>query len=118
MKTFSRVLLVILFLATCGVAVYAIREGNSILLWLVTICIVGYAVWLAFDMIYSRLKILDSRVVQALEEMRQEYKYTDDDLVKFGRYLLSEQREQSIENKENLREVHDSDLTNWREIHE
>lgn len=71
MKTFSRVLLVILFLATCGVAVYAIREGNSILAWLVTICIVGYAVWLAFDMIYSRLKILDSRVVQALEEMRE-----------------------------------------------
>lgn len=36
-------------------------------------------------------------------------------LVSFGNYLLSEQREQTIEQKENACMVHDCDLANWRD---
>lgn len=36
-------------------------------------------------------------------------------LVSFGNYLLSEQREQTIKQKENARMVHDCDLANWRD---
>jgi len=35
------------------------------------------------------------------------------DLVEFGKYLLSKEREESIENKENLREVHKEDIDNF-----
>lgn len=38
--------------------------------------------------------------------------FTQADLVRFGNYLLSEKREDSIQNKENIREVHQEDLDN------
>lgn len=34
-------------------------------------------------------------------------------LVGFGNYLLSKQREKSILNKNNLKKVHDSDIQNY-----
>lgn len=40
--------------------------------------------------------------------------FTQADLVRFGNYLLSEQREQSIQNKENIREVHQEDIDNFK----
>lgn len=40
-------------------------------------------------------------------------KFTQADLVRFGNYLLSKQRENSIQNKENIREVHQEDLDNF-----
>lgn len=40
-------------------------------------------------------------------------KLTQAYLVKFGNYLLSEKREQSIHNKENIKEVHQEDLDNF-----
>ena len=42
--------------------------------------------------------------------------FTQADLVIFGNYLLSEQREQSIKNKENIKEVHQEDLDNFEVI--
>ena len=39
--------------------------------------------------------------------------YTEEDLVLFGQYLLSESRNNSIENKENLNKVHQEDIDNW-----
>lgn len=35
------------------------------------------------------------------------------DLVDFGKYLLSKEREEAIDNKDNLREVHHSDVENF-----
>lgn len=40
--------------------------------------------------------------------------FTEKDLVDFGNYLLSEQREQSIKNKENIRKVHQEDIDNFK----
>lgn len=40
--------------------------------------------------------------------------FTEKDLIEFGNYLLSEQREQSIQNKENIREVHQEDIDNFK----
>lgn len=120
MKTFNRILFVVLFLTAGAAAIFAIIEGNAILAWLITMCIVGYSVWLAFDILYDKLKIMSMSdplligmlIGQTIKELREEHKYTEADLVKFGKYLLSEQREQSIENKENLREVTDADIAN------
>lgn len=39
--------------------------------------------------------------------------YTQEDLISFGQYLLSESRNNSIENKENLDKVHQEDIDNW-----
>lgn len=39
--------------------------------------------------------------------------FTQADLVRFGNYLLSEKRKQSIKNKNNIREVHQEDLDNF-----
>lgn len=46
----------------------------------------------------------------------QEERLTQADLVRFGNYLLSEQREDSIQNKENIREVHQEDLDNFEVV--
>lgn len=42
--------------------------------------------------------------------------FTQSDLVRFGNYLLSEKREQSIKNKDNIREVHQEDLDNFQVV--
>lgn len=120
MKTFNRILFVVLFLTAGAAAIFAIIEDNAILTWVITMCIVGYSVWLAFDILYDKLKIMSMSdplltgmlIGQTIKELREEHKYTEADLVKFGKYLLSEKREQSIENKENLREVTDADIAN------
>ena len=39
--------------------------------------------------------------------------FTQADLVRFGNYLLSGKREQSIQNKDNIKEVHQEDLDNF-----
>lgn len=40
--------------------------------------------------------------------------FTEKDLVDFGNYLLSEKREETIENKENIKKVHDCDIANFK----
>lgn len=116
MKTFKSILFVMLILTAGAAAIFAIIKGNAILAWVISMCIV----WLAFDILYDKLKIMSMSdplligmlIGQTIKELREEHKYTEADLVKFGKYLLSEQREQSIENKENLREVTDADIAN------
>ena len=44
--------------------------------------------------------------------------YTEEDLVSFGQYLLSESRNNSIENKENLNKVHQEDIANFISLDE
>lgn len=39
--------------------------------------------------------------------------FSEKDLVDFGNYLLSEKRAETIEQKENINEVHDVDIANW-----
>lgn len=46
--------------------------------------------------------------------MSKEKQFTEKDLVDFGNYLLSEKREETIENKENIKKVHDCDIANFR----
>ena len=41
--------------------------------------------------------------------------FTEEDLVLFGRYLLSDKRNNSIENKKNLNFVHYEDIVNWKD---
>lgn len=120
MKTFNRILFFVLFLTAGAAAIFAIIQGNALLAWVISMCIVCYSVWQAFTIILDKLKmlsmsnplLLDMLVGRTIKELREEHKYTQADLVKFGKYLLSEQREQSIENKENLREVTDADIAN------
>jgi hypothetical protein len=40
------------------------------------------------------------------------------DLVDFGNFLLSKEREESILNKENISEVHDTDIENYLNMKE
>lgn len=120
MKTFNRILFFVLFLTAGAAAIFAIIQGNALLAWVISMCIVCYSVWQAFTIILDKLKMLSMSnplllgmlVGRTIKELREEHKYTQADLVKFGKYLLSEQREQSIENKENLREVTDADIAN------
>lgn len=42
--------------------------------------------------------------------------FTEKDLVDFGNYLLSEKREESIINKETIRDVHQEDLDNFKPL--
>lgn len=42
-------------------------------------------------------------------------KFTEADLVSFGNYLLSDERNNNIENKEAQRYVGDWDVSNWLE---
>lgn len=46
--------------------------------------------------------------------MSKEKQFTEKDLVDFGNYLLSEKREETIENKENIKKVHDVDIANFK----
>lgn len=46
--------------------------------------------------------------------MKKEKRYTEAELVAFGNYLLSKQRTETIEVKENLDKVHDCDIENFR----
>lgn len=39
--------------------------------------------------------------------------FTEKDLVDFGNYLLSYERQKTIENKENIKKVHDCDIANF-----
>lgn len=122
MKTFNRILFVVLFLTAGAAAIFAIIQGNIPLAWVISMCIVCYSVWLAFTIILDKLEMLSMSnplllgvlVGRTIKDLREEHKYTQADLVKFGKYLLSEQREQSIENKENLRGVHDCDIANFK----
>lgn len=120
MKTFNRILFFVLFLTAGAAAIFAIIQGNALLAWVISMCIVCYSVWLAFTIILDKLKMLSMSnplllgmlVGRTIKDLREGHKYTEADLVKFGKYILSEKREKSIENKENLREVHDSDIVN------
>ena len=42
--------------------------------------------------------------------------YREKDLVSFGNYLLSKERQNTIINEENLDKVTDADLSNWKEL--
>jgi hypothetical protein len=42
--------------------------------------------------------------------------YEEKDLVSFGNYLLSKERQDTIINEENLDKVTDADLSNWKEL--
>lgn len=67
----------------------------------------------------SSIKISD--IVKKLKKMLAEFdpldksekQFTEKDLIDFGNSLLSEQREQSIKNKENIRKVHQEDIDNF-----
>ena len=115
MKTLKTILTMVLFLASGASAVLAIINGDLLIAWVITLYIVFYA---AYDTISDQLSLLirfaTLKLAERLEEIAQTEggTYTQADLVKFGKYLLSEQREQSIENKENLREVTDADIAN------
>lgn len=120
MKTLNKIIFVGLFLSAGAAAILAIINDQPIIAWMITMCIVGYAVWLGLHIIDSRFAAVLEMIATLLKAARVTLKnlaalrgvYTEADLVKFGKYLLSEKREQSIENKENLREVHDSDIAN------
>lgn len=47
-------------------------------------------------------------------EVFKDKTYTEADLVDFGNYLLSDKREQSIQNKENTKKVHQEDIDNFK----
>lgn len=104
METFTSILFVVLLLTAVATDIFAIIEGDAVLAWVISMCILSLIIR------FAALKLSERSEEIAQTEGRT---YTQADLVKFGKYLLSEQREQSIENKENLREVHESDLTNW-----
>lgn len=40
--------------------------------------------------------------------------FTEKDLVDFGNYLLSPERQKSIKTKENIKKVHDCDIANFK----
>lgn len=103
MKTFNRILFVVLFLSAGAVAIFAIIEGDAVLAWVFSMCLLSLIIR------FVALKLSERLEGNAQTEGRT---YTQADLVKFGKYLLSEQREQSIENKANLREVTDADIAN------
>lgn len=44
------------------------------------------------------------------------YLYSEKDLVEFGNYMLSEERNKTIENEDNKAFVHDCDIRNFNEI--
>lgn len=68
----------------------------------------------------SSIKISD--IVKKLQKLlgefdpldKSEKQFTEKDLIDFGNYLMSEQREQSIENKNNIRKVHQEDIYNFK----
>lgn len=41
--------------------------------------------------------------------------FTEKDLVEFGNYLLSAERQKTIKTKENIKKVHDCDIANFKE---
>lgn len=43
-------------------------------------------------------------------------KVTESDLVSFGSYLLSQERDRRITFRENIRMVHDADIQNWKHL--
>lgn len=108
----------VLSLAAGAAAALAIIQDEMLIAWIISLCIVGYTIWIAYSIISDQLSLLirfaTLKLAERLEELAQTEgrTYTQADLVKFGKYLLSEQREQSIENKENLREVTDADIAN------
>lgn len=118
MKTFKSILFVALILTAGAAASLAIINGDLLIAGGITLCIVFYAIMKAYGTISDQLSLLirfaTLKLAERLEEISQTEgrTYTQADLVKFGKYLLSEQREQSIENKENLREVTDADIAN------
>lgn len=40
--------------------------------------------------------------------------FTEKDLVDFGNYLLSSERQKTIKTKENIKKVHDCDIANFK----
>lgn len=48
-------------------------------------------------------------------EKRNVYKYTKSDMVDFGNYILSEERENKIECVDNRRYVNNVDFDNWED---
>lgn len=45
----------------------------------------------------------------------EEKQFTEKDLVDFGNYLLSTERQKTIKTKENIKKVHDVDIANFKE---
>lgn len=125
MKKFVNILTIFCVLSLMVCSVIAAFRGDVQTAWHSLLAILGIEIIRSIDKMLHLIGIcLDSLMtllrVAKLENLKElvvleELKYTEADLVKFGKYLLSEQREQSIENKDNLREVHDSDLANWKE---
>lgn len=125
MKKFVNILTIFCVLSLMVCSVIAAFRGDVQTAWHSLLAILGIEIIHSIDRILHLIRLcLDSLMtllnVAKLENLKElvvleELKYTEADLVKFGQYLLSEQREQSIENKDNLREVHDRDLANWRE---
>lgn len=107
-----------LFLASGASAVLAFINGDLLIAWVITLCIVFYWIMMVHNTISDQLSLLIRFATLKLEERLEEIAqtegrtYTQADLVKFGKYLLSEQREQSIECKKNIREVTDADIAN------
>lgn len=118
MNKLNIIFTMLMFLVAGAAAALAIIQGEMLIAWIITLCIVGYAIWQAYSTISGQLSLLirfaTLKLAERLEEIAQTEgrTYTQADLVKFGKYILSEQREQSIECKENLREVTDADIAN------
>lgn len=103
MKIFDNILFVVLLLTAGVTVIFAIIEGDAVLAWVLSMCLLSLIIR------FAALKLSERLEENAQTEGRT---YTQADLVKFGKYILSEKREQSIENKENLREVTDADIAN------
>jgi len=41
--------------------------------------------------------------------------FTEKDLVDFGNYLMSNERKRTIKTKENIKQVHDCDIANFKD---
>lgn len=71
MKTLKTILTMVLFLAAGAAAALAIINGDLLIAWLTTLCIVFYAIMRAYDTISSQLSLLIRFAALKLDEMAQ-----------------------------------------------